>query len=374
MSGFALAVVLCLVSAVAYAGGAIVQERVAAGGRGRAPVRRPAWWGAVGLNGVGALLHVIALAYGPLSLVQPLGGLTIVFALPMAALFVGRKAGGAAWRGAVMAGAGLAGMLALTGAGTDRAMTDGEQGVLALATVGVLGALTAAGRATRHQPAVRALLLAGAAGVAFGIGSVFTKALAVEWTSGSRAWNLPVLAGVAVMATAGMFLSQAAYRGAGLAAPLATVTVANPAVAAAVGLTLLGESFRYGTAGTLLALGCGVVTAGGLILLTTGRLAGGASAPDGAAPTDGLDARRTDRTAADRATPVVPSPAGRESPVPPHGSTTVFEARRKAGVLLPTVPFGALAVPVQHRNRPAGRPGVLVPRDAAPPAGDRVRA
>ncbi|MEV3870769.1 DMT family transporter [Streptomyces sp. NPDC049906] len=369
MSGFALAVVLSLVSAVAYAGGAIVQERVAAGGRGRAPVRRPAWWGAVGLNGVGALLHVIALAYGPLSLVQPLGGLTIVFALPMAALFVGRKAGGAAWRGAVMAGAGLAGMLALTGAGTDRAMTDGEQGALALATVGVLGALTAAGRATRHQPAVRALLLAGAAGVAFGIGSVFTKALAVEWTSGSRAWNLPVLAGVAVMATAGMFLSQAAYRGAGLTAPLATVTVANPAVAAAVGLTLLGESFRYGTAGTLLALGCGVVTAGGLILLTTERLAGGASAPDGAAPTDGLDARRTDRAA-----PVVPSPAGRESPVPPHRSTTVFEARREACVLLPTVPFGALAVPVQHRNRPAGRPGVLVPRDAVPPAGDRVRA
>ncbi|WP_275404823.1 DMT family transporter, partial [Streptomyces sp. SID10815] len=101
MSALALSVLLSFVSAVAYAGGAIVQERVAVTSPGKryAPLRRPAWWAAVALNGLGALLHVVALAYGPLSLVQPLGALTIVFALPMAALFVGRRAGAAAWRG-----------------------------------------------------------------------------------------------------------------------------------------------------------------------------------------------------------------------------------------------------------------------------------
>ncbi|MGW1928540.1 DMT family transporter, partial [Streptomyces sp. NPDC001919] len=79
--------------------------------RASAPLVRlssPAWWGSVLLNGLGAALHVAALAYGPLSLVQPLGALTIVFALPMAALFVGRRAGSRAWRGAVLATAGLA--------------------------------------------------------------------------------------------------------------------------------------------------------------------------------------------------------------------------------------------------------------------------
>ena len=80
-----------------------------------APLRRPTWWAAVALNGLGGLLHVVALAYGPLSLVQPLGALTIVFALPMAALFVGRRAGATAWRGAIMATVGLAGLLALVG-------------------------------------------------------------------------------------------------------------------------------------------------------------------------------------------------------------------------------------------------------------------
>ncbi|MGW2997149.1 hypothetical protein ACWDA9_37500, partial [Streptomyces sp. NPDC001193] len=85
MSVLALSVLLCLVSALAYAGGAIVQEQVAASTPDRpyAPLRRAGWWCAVGLNGLGALLHVVALAYGPLSLVQPLGALTIVFALPM---------------------------------------------------------------------------------------------------------------------------------------------------------------------------------------------------------------------------------------------------------------------------------------------------
>ncbi len=74
MSALALSVLLSLVSAVAYAGGAIVQEQVAASSPGAqyAPLRRPGWWAAVALNGLGGLLHVVALALGPLSLVQPL--------------------------------------------------------------------------------------------------------------------------------------------------------------------------------------------------------------------------------------------------------------------------------------------------------------
>ncbi|MZG05339.1 DMT family transporter, partial [Streptomyces sp. SID5614] len=101
MSSLALSVLLSLVSAVAYAAGAIIQERVAAtdDNAWHALLRNAVWWVAVVLNGVGAVLHVVALAYGPLSLVQPLGALTIVFALPMAALFVGRRAGATAWRG-----------------------------------------------------------------------------------------------------------------------------------------------------------------------------------------------------------------------------------------------------------------------------------
>jgi drug/metabolite transporter (DMT)-like permease len=275
MSALALSVLLSFVSAVAYAGGAIVQEQVAVSSPDEqyAPLRRPGWWAAVALNGLGGVLHVVALAYGPLSLVQPLGALTIVFALPMAALFVGRRAGATAWRGAIMATVGLAGLLSLVGASGAQSLDTAQRVAAALATAGAVVALMIAARAAHRHPAVRSILLATASGVAFGMSSVFTKTVAVDWTGGVSAADLPSMAVIGVLATAGMLLSQASYRGAGLAAPLATLTVVNPVVAAAVGITMFGETFRYGATGTALALSCGVVAAGGLILLTTERLA-----------------------------------------------------------------------------------------------------
>ncbi|MFJ9630837.1 DMT family transporter [Streptomyces sp. NPDC091280] len=292
MSALALSIVLSLISAVAYAGGAIVQERVAVSSPEQeyAPLRRPSWWAAVALNGTGGLLHVVALAYGPLSLVQPLGALTIVFALPMAALFVGRKAGSTAWRGAIMATIGLAGLLSLVGASDSHSLSTAQRVSVAVFTGAVVATLMIAGRAAHRHPAVRSVLLATASGIAFGMSSVFTKTVTVDWDNGAiSATDIPFLAVIAVFAVAGLMLSQASYRGAGLAAPLAVLTVVNPVVAAVVGITMFGETFRYGTTGTLLALSAGVVAAGGLILLTTERL-------------------ESEHTPAGTAAPVAPSP------------------------------------------------------------------
>lgn len=271
MTGPVLAVLLSVVSAVAYAGGAVLQERVAltSPGRGYAPVRRPGWWAAVTLNGLGALLHVAALAYGPLSLVQPLGALTIVFALPMAALFVGhRRTGAGAWQGAAMATVGLAGLLALVGGSGSRSLDDTSRVFLAAVTGGSVVTLMTAARAAHGYRTVRSILLATASGISFGMASVFTKAVAGDWVDGPSVTDLPSMAVCGVMAVGGLLLSQASYQGAGLAAPLATLTVVNPVVAAVVGLTLFGESLRHGTTGVTLAVVSGVVAAGGLILLT----------------------------------------------------------------------------------------------------------
>lgn len=271
MSALALSVLLCLASAVAYAAGAIVQERVADGSPDRfyAPLHRPVWWVAVALNGLGAALHVLALAYGPLSLVQPLGALTIVFALPMAAVFVRRRAGAAAWRGALLATAGLAGLLALTGGDRDpgRTLTGGEQGLLMSVTAAGVTALVLVARRVRRV-VLRGVLLAAAAGTAFGMASVFTKSVADGFSLDAPFSRWPELLAIAVLASGGLLLSQAAYRGAGLTAPLATVTVVDPVVAAVVGLSLFDEGFRYGYAGTAAALVSGAAAAAGLILLT----------------------------------------------------------------------------------------------------------
>ncbi|MFC8338033.1 DMT family transporter [Streptomyces rubiginosohelvolus] len=364
MSSLALSVLLSLVSAVAYAAGAIIQERVAAtdDNAWHALLRNAVWWVAVVLNGVGAVLHVVALAYGPLSLVQPLGALTIVFALPMAALFVGRRAGATAWRGALMATAGLGGLLALTGNAEPHTLNGPEQVLLAAVTFGAVGALVVFSR-TLRRPVLRSIVLATGAGAAFGMASVFTKTVAVEWTSGSvRSGALPLLV-IAGLAAAGLFLSQAAYRGAGLTAPLATVTVVNPVVAAAIGLTLFGEHFRFGVPGTVLALSCGALAAAGLIMLTRERmnrehaeeaLANPEPAGPGArrAAPDGVDGARGAEGQEDGQSssspdvsdaPAVPGPAPsatKSSPLPP-------------GRAVPQVEFGAPG-PLAEQQRRGG--------------------
>ncbi|MFJ4718268.1 DMT family transporter [Streptomyces luteogriseus] len=385
MSALALSVLLSLVSAFAYAGGAIVQERVAESSPGEqyAPLRRPGWWAAVALNGLGGLLHVVALAYGPLSLVQPLGALTIVVALPMAALFVGRKAGATAWRGAIMATVGLAGLLSLVAASDARSLNTAERAAVAVVTAGVVVALMIAARAAHRHPAVRSMLLATASGIAFGMSSVFTKTVAVDWTGGVSAADVPSLAVIGVLATAGMLLSQAAYRGAGLAAPLATLTVVNPVVAAAVGITMFGETFRYGTTGTALALSCGVVAAGGLILLTTERLTHGQPAPADGLPASGVASEAGGAAAGSARVParVGGAPEGLDGPPAPvtAGAETlaaggrllvedVLAAGPRAGtvsaVLVPG-PGTSAAVLVPGPGTPAA---VLMPGPAAAPA------
>lgn len=323
-----VSVLLCLISAAAYAAAAIAQERVAATSDGvtYAPLRRPGWWGAVVLTGVGAGLHVVALAFGPLSLVQPLGALTLVFALPMAALLVHRPIGAAGWRGAVLATVGLAGLLSLTGTPHPETLGGAERPVLAAVVLAAVAALVLAAHRMR-RPVLRGVTLASAAGAAFGIASVFTKAAAEDWTDRATGSLLPTLGAIAALATAGLLLSQAAYRGAGLAAPLATVTVVNPVVAAAVGITVLGEGFRYGVAGGVLAVVAGAVAATGVVMLT---LRGGSPAEGSAgfgvvprrAAGPGGESVSEPRTPGG-VSPAEPAPVPRPSPARPDGRCLV---------------------------------------------------
>ncbi|EHN76616.1 integral membrane protein, partial [Streptomyces coelicoflavus ZG0656] len=72
MNAALVAVLLSLVSACAYAAAAVAQERLASRAAGAGALRMlasSAWWWAVALNASAALLHVVALKYGPLTVV-----------------------------------------------------------------------------------------------------------------------------------------------------------------------------------------------------------------------------------------------------------------------------------------------------------------
>src|SRR5690242_17502211 len=111
------AVGLAVVSTGCYATSAVLQEREAArpGPEGAARLlrllRRPMWWVAVVATVAAAGLHVAALAWGPLSAVQPLGVLTLVFALPLGARLAGRVVSGREWVAAGLVVLGLAAVL-----------------------------------------------------------------------------------------------------------------------------------------------------------------------------------------------------------------------------------------------------------------------
>ncbi|WP_419994680.1 DMT family transporter [Streptomyces boninensis] len=269
MNGFnslAVALLLALVSAAAYAGAAVLQERVSAGGASTAKaLLRGSWWLAVGLNLAGAALHVLALRYGPLTIVQPLGALTLVLALPLQAAVVHRRVSRVQWRGAALTMTGLAGIVLLTRpTGPDQVLSPTQVAITVAATALALAALGMTALRT-SSGTVRSLAHATASGVAFGIGSVLTQTVAVRPSLDLAA--LLTSAAVIALAPAGLMLAQAAYRG-GLGAPLATSNLVNPAVAALVGLTLLGEQFSGGALGAAVALAAAVVAARGVFALT----------------------------------------------------------------------------------------------------------
>ncbi|MEV6384389.1 DMT family transporter [Streptomyces sp. NPDC051773] len=268
MNATLVAVALSLVSAVAYAAAAVAQERLAS--RSADPgVRRMlasgAWWSSVALNAGAALLHVVALKYGPLTVVQPLGALTLVAAVPLGARIAGRRVTPAEWRGTALTLAGLAAILIVaSGSAPDEVLSLPEAVAVAGATVALVGLLSRPGA----RPGLRH---AGASGMASGVASALTQTVTVAATDRSGSLlDLEVVVVallVAAFAVGGLMLSQTAYRG-GLGAPLAVVTLANPLAAAVIGLSLLGEGLRGGVAGVLLAVAGAVVAARGVVLLT----------------------------------------------------------------------------------------------------------
>jgi hypothetical protein len=308
MSAVALAVIFAIASAAAYAAGAVVQERLAADAV-RIPVlallRRGRWWFAVGLNSAGGALHVAALAFGPLSLVQPLGVLTLVLALPMGAWLAGRRVSGRHWRGAGYTVTGLVVLLLLVSPATGaEALSGRDAATLAIAATATVAVLMAAARLSRPL-VIRSLLNAVAAGVAFAVASALTQTVALRTSEeGPLALLSPLALALAAMAVGGLLLSQMAYRHSGLGAPLATVTIANPIASAVIGMVLLGERFVGGTAGALAALAAAAVASLGVVALAQPAPAASTAGPDDG--TSGPD---------DGPTPEGPTPTRERYPV-----------------------------------------------------------
>jgi hypothetical protein len=261
MGSLGWAVTLSVLSAASYAGAAVAQERLAGSGhRGRSR-----WAVALLLTGAGVALHLVALNFGTVAVVQALGTLTLLFALPIEVVRYRTRISPASWRDAGLTVAGLALILSLSVKPDSPALLS-DTAVRGLALITAVTVLACAVGARRAVPRWRAVLLAAASGTVFGISSVLSKAvLAAFTTGGPGAVSVTAAALVVGFAVSGYLLGQLSYRGAGLAAPLATVSVTNPLVAAVAGMVLFGEGIRFGAAGAGLAAVAALVTGWGVI-------------------------------------------------------------------------------------------------------------
>ncbi len=246
-------IAFALGAAMLFAVASVLQQRAASEAPGAEKlhpglmwhlVRRPMWllgyaadWAAYGLQ-------AIALGLGSLLVVQPLLVTGLLFSLPFAARWSGRRLGPHDWIAAIALCAGLAAFLLIgnpTG-GRDRApFVDWAVAGGFVAGIGVAAVATA----LRYRGAVRATLLALATGVAYGLTAGLTKTSVSLLGDGIGTflthWEPYALV---VFASVGMWLNQEAFQSGELRASLPALDVGEQIVAAVIGVTVLKEQIQ----------------------------------------------------------------------------------------------------------------------------------
>jgi drug/metabolite transporter (DMT)-like permease len=233
----------------------------------------PRWLLSVGGDAVGLALQVIALATGPVVVVQPLLVLAVAVALPVGWALGGPRPG----RGEVTAGLAVIGALAvffvlLGDPGSGRRLPPGAAAVTGLLALVVGGAVCAA---VRGSPArVRAVVFGAVAGAGFGVVGVLLNATAQVFDhdgfSGlfARAGLVPLVA-LIVVGAAAMTLTQVSFQIGELSASFPANEAAAPVVAVILGGALLHEHVPLSPVLAAAYVACLVV-----VVVGTVRLAG----------------------------------------------------------------------------------------------------
>jgi glycosyltransferase involved in cell wall biosynthesis len=260
-----LAIGLAAAGACCFAGTVLLQHRAvhqAATGpvlglsAVRTILRTPGWYAGIGLAGLGAVLHVLALTMAPLAVVQPIGVLTLVLTV----LFAGTVLTRAVLTALMMSVTGVAGFVALSAMTTNAALPAPDIGSAQWAVLGAAG-LAVAARYTAGR--ARCLFLALATAVLFGFTSALVRAAAVAPLGGGMA--ALVVAEAVASVLAGVWLLHQAYASGPAAVVAGATTIVDPLSAVLIGVFAYGEMTPGQLAGMAVP---GIVAVAGLVLLS----------------------------------------------------------------------------------------------------------
>ena len=249
--GHGLVVLLALLAALFLAIGIVVRQRAtmdvpAEHGVSSVMlltlVRRPLWWGGTAAAVLGFVFQALALSYGSLLLVQPILVSALLFALPMSARLAHRRVTRGEWLWALVLTASLAVfvLLAKTRPGDYEASVPLTALVAVITTAAVMACVIVA---VRNPGWRRAVLLAVAVGVLFGVVAMLTKLLMHLLThDGIRAVLItPVPYLLAVLGVVAVLLQQSAFHAGSLQTSVPTMLVLEPVIAVVLGSVVLGE-------------------------------------------------------------------------------------------------------------------------------------
>ncbi|MGV9327670.1 DMT family transporter [Streptosporangium sandarakinum] len=234
-------------------------------------VRKPLWLCGVAAMVGGQVLGALALRRADVAQVEPLLATNLIFALAVAAAVYRERLGRGEWLGAVLVSGGVA-MFLLAG----RPHGGGVPGPASVVWVAILATLMVAAVlvlvAVRVTLSTKAMLLAAAAGMLYGIQDVLTRASLVTLEQAGRGpgalltiWQPYTLLVVAVL---GILLNQSAFDAAPLRISLPATTAAEPVIGIMLGVAILGERLRAdppalaGEVAGLIALVAGIVILG----------------------------------------------------------------------------------------------------------------
>lgn len=208
----------------------------------RTLLRRRLWWAGTASAVAGYAFQALALGFGSLLLVQPVLVSALLFALPLSARLAHRRVSRAEWLWALLLTGALTAFVALARAST------GTYGVSVATTVTVVVVCAAAVglcvlAATRSTNWRRAVLLALAVGVMFGVVAVLTKivmhTIAVDGVL--AVLTTPALYLVVILGVVATLLQQSAFHAGSLQTSVPTMLVLEPVVAVVLGSVVLGE-------------------------------------------------------------------------------------------------------------------------------------
>ncbi|MEU3558135.1 DMT family transporter [Streptomyces fragilis] len=230
-------------------------------------LRQKVWLAGIAMVIVAAVCQAVALATGPIALVQPIFVIELPATLLIAGLITRTRVRGRLWAGVAAVTGGLALALASADPVGGHGGVDGETWVLALlATAAFETALIVAARSTRGD--ARGALLGLAAACAYSLTAALMKDAMARLDAGGvgallTAWQLYATAAVGVGA---LFLLQNALQAGSLVAVQPMLTLGDALISVCFGVTLFGEHVRTGwwllpqLAGlALIALGCVVL-------------------------------------------------------------------------------------------------------------------